>query len=155
MKIYYYILFILCSFTIKGLEFIGNKNYEDDCYDINDIINYIVKDKIYNSLKEFNKDGYLAFNTQYCNLRDGKPISEKKCCYLSLLYGNIEYNFCGQVNLTEFKGEKNFIEKIIKDKILMRENYKEEIKDKLKIDCFGKKLNFIKIVYFFVLCIFI
>ena len=61
------------------------------------------------------------------------------------------YNFCGKVNLDNYKEQKDFIQAFVDDVVyesnkgvFVTKDKKGKDKKYLKIDCFGTKINFVK-----------
>ena len=158
-----FVFFELLSFSKEII--IIRKDKEDTCPDIkNVLINIIIVDNHYLSDSYF---GNYAFNAQYCGAKKVNNSEENDCCYVSLSLDNNWYYFCGLVESKEFskeyietkideiKDDADVQQQIDQKKIIDIDDTIEKMKKGIQIDCFSKKLNFIKTTLFILLILII
>ncbi len=145
---FYSILFIYFTFTKEKISITNNKDYNENCYDIDSFIqNY-----------ESKLPSDYAFNAEYCRLKElsnfklsgsgsgvsglrnlkGSPLEGDICCYISILDSTDNwFYFCGQITPSNYNdnGVVNYI-----NTIKGADDFKNKFKD-IKIDCFSKKLD--------------
>ena len=142
-----YLIFI-SFYSFAETIFIEDKK-NGKCANINDNIYYNLRTR--GNIPSLYKTFY-GYNAQNCRLRDDENY---QCCYMSVRKDKKSkwHNFCGKVNMAKYANtkekesrKKTFVQKFIDD--IVYETNKEQLEvseDTLKIDCFDKKINFIKI----------
>ena len=137
------ILFEFFSFSIETIYIKKNRN-NIACNNLNLTLYKI-------SIKEFdNKNQNYGFNPQNCKLRENDDGF--KCCYVSLKYDEEWYNFCAEV-ITNVGDD--FIDYNLDNITILDSDNLTDIKKRIKIDCFSKKLNIFNRLYLIVLMLLI
>ena len=144
---------LIISFYSLSNQLVIEEKENNKCANINDNILYNLRTR--HQIPNLYKT-YYGYNAQNCRLRDSKY----NCCYMSV--GHITkddkdkehvkwYNFCGKVNLDNYKEQKDFIQAFVDDVVyesnkvvFITKDKKNKDKIYLKIDCFGTKINFVK-----------
>ena len=144
---------LIISFYFLTNQLVIEEKENNKCANINDNILYNLRTR--HQIPNLYKT-YYGYNAQNCRLRDSKY----NCCYMSV--GHITkdnkdkehvkwYNFCGKVNLDNYKEQKDFIQAFVDDVVyesnkvvFITKDKKNKDKIYLKIDCFGTKINFVK-----------
>ena len=137
------ILFEFFSFSIETI-YIKKKRNKIACNNLNLTLYKI-------SIKEFdNKNQNYGFNPQNCKLRE--KDDGFRCCYVSLKYDEEWYNFCAEV-ITNVGDD--FIDYNLDNITILDSDNLTDIKKRIKIDCFSKKLNIFNRLYLIVLMLLI
>ena len=150
---------IFFSFTKEKISYYENKNY-GNCLDINEYIKGEISSINFHYGDYFSK--IFAINAQYCRTKDPteeyiennpKIDKEDKCCYVSFLYQENWYYFCGKINKANYeKGVKEYIDEDLKTG--ENKNIFDDKKNKIKIDCLSEKSKLI-IKFLFIIQLFL
>ncbi len=138
---------VFIKFTIEKIHF--TKTYPN-CGSIRGILQNLINYCIINKNYENCNDG---LNPENCNLRES--LYGNKCCYVSLRLNGTQYSFCG-ANDRKVKTDKEiqkFMEEIQEKLDYIPKDI--DIKNILKIDCVGEKINYNKIFSLIILTLFI
>ena len=148
---YYFFLFLLSlsffSFAKGKITFYREKNYFS-CNGISALIENIESGGLIES--NYIEKKY-ALNPQNCRINDPNELflksnpyvdvkEEDKCCFVSFLYKEKWYYFCGKISKADYI---TGIDKFIDDLKERKSNIFVDPKNKLSIDCLGEKLKLI------------
>ena len=96
---------------------------------------------------------FNGINAQQCKKMAEDQEIGYDLCYISIKYDNSSYNYCGK--LKNYDDKISDLAKEMEDNIKLDENEEKKKNKKVRIDCFGKRIDFILLSFLIILFLYI
>ena len=97
---------------------------------------------------------FNGINAQQCKKMAEDQEIGYDLCYISIKYDNSSYNYCGKLK-DNYDGKISDLAKEMEDNIKLDENEEKKKNKKVRIDCFGKRIDFILLSFLIILFLYI